>query len=71
MELEPAEQRVILVGRNLEDGFYVERIEVSGMNIAVYYRAGTRVGSWCGPPIRTASGPELPMGMMTRARRDG
>ena len=44
MELEPAEQRVILVGRTLEDGFYVERIEVSGMNIAVYYRGGDK--SW-------------------------
>ena len=42
MELEPAEQRVILVGRTLEGGFYVERIEVSGMNIAVYYRGGDK-----------------------------
>ncbi|WP_130870024.1 hypothetical protein [Intestinimonas massiliensis (ex Afouda et al. 2020)] len=39
VELEAAEQKVIQVGRTLEDGVYVDRVEISGMNIAVFFRS--------------------------------
>ena len=39
LELEAAEQTVIQVGRTLEDGVYVDRVEVSGMNIAVFFQS--------------------------------
>lgn len=39
LELAAAEQTVIQVGRTLEDGVYVDRVEVSGMNIAVFFRS--------------------------------
>lgn len=39
LELEAAEQRVLQVGRTLEDGVYVDRVEVSGMNVAVFFRS--------------------------------
>lgn len=39
LEIEAAEQEVIPVGRTLEDGVYVERVEVSGMNIAVFFQS--------------------------------
>ena len=42
VELKAAEQKIIQVGRTLVDGFYVERIEVSGMNIAVFFRDGDK-----------------------------
>ena len=71
VELEPAEQRVILVGRTLEDGFYVERIEVSGMNIAVYYRGGDK--SWFVVWATDKNGVRtgVPMGMMSAGAEDG
>lgn len=71
VELEPAEQRVIPVGRTLEGGFYVERIEVSGMNIAVYYRGGDKdwfvVWATDKSGVRTGG----PMGMMSAGAEDG
>ena len=71
VELEPAEQRVILVGRTLEDGFYVERIEVSGMNIAVYYRGGDKdwFVVWATDKNGVRTG--VPMGMMSAGAEDG
>ncbi len=71
VELEPAEQRVIPVGRTLEDGFYVERIEVSGMNIAVYYRGGDK--SWFVVWATDKNGVRtgVPMGMMSAGAEDG
>lgn len=39
LEIEAAEQKVIPVGRTLEDGVYVDRVEISGMNIAVFFRS--------------------------------
>ena len=71
VELEPAEQRVIPVGRTLEGGFYVERIEVSGMNIAVYYRGGDK--SWFVVWATDKNGVRtgVPMGMMSAGAEDG
>lgn len=71
VELEPAEQRVIPVGRTLEGGFYVERIEVSGMNIAVYYRGGDKdwFVVWATDKSGVRTG--VPMGMMSAGAEDG
>ena len=68
---EPAEQRVIPVGRTLEGGFYVERIEVSGMNIAVYYRGGDKdwFVVWATDKSGVRTG--VPMGMMSAGAEDG
>ena len=65
VELEPAEQRVILVGRTLE------RIEVSGMNIAVYYRGGDKdwFVVWATDKSGVRTG--VPMGMMSAGAEDG
>lgn len=64
-------QRVIPVGRTLEGGFYVERIEVSGMNIAVYYRGGDK--SWFVVWATDKNGVRtgVPMGMMSAGAEDG
>lgn len=39
LEIEAAEQKVVQVDRTLEDGVYVDRVEVSGMNIAVFFQS--------------------------------
>ena len=39
VELEAAEQKVVQVDRTLEEGVYVDRVEVSGMNIAVFFQS--------------------------------
>lgn len=39
LEIEAAEQKVVQVERILEDGVYVDRVEVSGMNIAVFFQS--------------------------------
>lgn len=39
LEIEAAEQKVVQVDRSLEDGVYVDRVEVSGMNIAVFFQS--------------------------------
>ena len=54
-----------------KDGFYVERIEVSGMNIAVYYRGGDKdwFVVWATDKNGVRTG--VPMGMMSAGAEDG